>query len=209
VPQRTMFAPKVLFYCSLLFAVVLIELLPAQEIATLPLAIEPNRTTAQENPSLKQTEREDLLIAIENWLSSDFELAKIDRHPRIEFVVPSQIASLHYKKFLSDSSNEIAAAIGQTTETQQQIVSLYDDLSETIYLPMGWTGSTDVEVSIVVHEMVHHFQNLLGLKYPCAQEREKLAYMAQDRWLGQSGHSLASDFDLDPFSLLVTTTCKY
>jgi hypothetical protein len=84
-----------------------------------------------------------------------------------------------------------------------------DDATQTIYLPEGWSGTTNVEISILVHEMVHHFQNLLGLKYECAQEREKLAYMAQDRWLVRSGRSLASDFDLDPFSLLVTTTCKY
>jgi hypothetical protein len=209
VPYRTMFGSKVLFYYSMLFAVGLIKLLPAQEIATLPQTIEPNSVTTQGKQSLKQTEREDLLIAIENWLSSQFELPKIDTHPRIELVAPSTIASLRYEKNLSGSGSEIVVADGRTTESQQETVSLYDDFTQTIYLPKGWSGSTDVEVSILVHEMVHHFQNLLGLKYACAQEREKLAYMAQDRWLGQSGLSLASDFDLDPFSLLVTTTCKY
>ncbi|HVI62197.1 MAG TPA: DUF6647 family protein [Bradyrhizobium sp.] len=62
---------------------------------------------------------------------------------------------------------------------------------------------------MLVHEVVHHFQNVLGLKYECPQEREKLAYIAQDRWLGLFGHSLTGDFALDPFSLFIKTTCFY
>jgi hypothetical protein len=50
---------------------------------------------------------------------------------------------------------------------------------------------------------------VLALKHECPQEREKLAYLAQERWLGLFGHSLESDFDLDPFSLLVKTRCFY
>jgi hypothetical protein len=186
----------------MLFVVGLIRLLPAQEIEQ-SQKIEGNSVTI-----LTQTLREDLLTAIESWISSQFEMPKIDRHPRIELVSPSTIASLRYGKDLSSLSGEVFAADGQTT-SQQETVSLYDDATQTIYLPKGWSGTTDVEVSILVHEMVHHFQNLLGLKYGCAREREKLAYIAQERWLVRSGRSLASDFDLDPFSLLVTTTCKY
>jgi hypothetical protein len=55
--------------------------------------------------------------------------------------------------------------------------------------------------------MVHHVQNLLGLKYHCSQEREQLAYVAQERWLGLFGRSLASDFELDPLTVLVKTKC--
>ena len=202
VLHRTLFGSKVLLYYSMLFLVGLIKLLPAQEIAQ-PQKIEPNSIMI-----VKTTEREDLLTAIEVWLSIQFEMPKIDRHPRIELVSPSTIASLRYGKYLSSLNGEVVVADGQTA-SQQETVSLYDDATQTIYLPKGWSGTTDVEVSILVHEMAHHFQNLLGLKYGCAQEREKLAYVAQESWLLRSGHSLASDFDLDPFSLLVTTTCKY
>jgi hypothetical protein len=198
VLSRTMFGSIGLFYCSMLFAAVVTKSLKAQEMATLPQTFKQN--------GVKQIEHEDLLISIENWLSSQFNLLTINHHPRIELVAPSTIASLGYKKFLSDLS---VVAESETTGSQPNTVSLYDDVTQTIYLPKGWTGSADVEVSILVHEMVHHFQNLLGFKYACAQEREKLAYIAQDRWLGQSGLSLASEFDLDPFSLLVATTCKY
>jgi hypothetical protein len=183
----------------MLFAAAVTKPLKAQEVVILPQRFE-------QNGVIKQIDHEGLLISIENWLSSQFNLPTINRHPRIEIVAPSTTASLVYKKLLSDPS---VLAESETTGSQLNTVSLYDDVTEAIYLPRGWTGSTDVEVSILVHEMVHHFQNLLGFKYACAQEREKLAYMAQDRWLGQSGLSLASEFDLDPFTLLVATTCKY
>jgi hypothetical protein len=201
VLYRTIFGSKVLLYYSMLL-VGLIQLLPAQEIAR-SQKIESNSIK-----TVKQTEREDLLTAIEGWLSSEFEMPKIDRHPSIELISPSTMASLRYGKYLSSLNSDVVVADDQRT-SQQETVSLYDDATQTIYLPEGWGGTTDVEISILVHEMAHHFQNLLGLKYECAQEREKLAYMAQDRWLVRSGRSLASDFDLDPFSLLVTTTCKY
>jgi hypothetical protein len=42
--------------------------------------------------------------------------------------------------------------------------------------------------------MAHHFQNILSLKHACPQERERLAYEAQDRWLRLFGHSLETDF---------------
>jgi hypothetical protein len=57
--------------------------------------------------------------------------------------------------------------------------------------------------------MVHHIQHLAGLKYECPQAHEKLAYMAQDRWLKLFGGSLAQDFDLDGLSLLVKTKCFF
>jgi len=39
-------------------------------------------------------------------------------------------------------------AESETTGSQLNTVSLYDDVTQTIYLPKGWTGSVDVEVSI-------------------------------------------------------------
>ena len=150
--SRTMFGSIGLFYCSMLFAAVVTKLLKAQEMATLP-------QTFEQNGVIKQTEHEDLLISIENWLSSQFNLPTFNHHPRIELVAPSTIASLGYKKLLSDPS---VVAESETTGSQPNTVSLYDDVTQTIYLLKGWTGNDDVEVSILVHEMVHHFQNLLG-----------------------------------------------
>jgi hypothetical protein len=80
---------------------------------------------------------------------------------------------------------------------------------KTIYLPEGWTGSTAVEQSLLVHEMVHHLQSLGKLTYDCPQARERLAYTAQETWLARSERSLAGEFRIDPFMLAVSTRCIY
>ena len=99
-------------------------------------------------------------------------------------------------------------AVGQSNPVAE-IVSVYDDTTKTIYLPVGWTSSKPADLSVLVHEMVHHLQNVAGLKFECPQEREQLAYSAQERWLGLFGHDLLHDFELDGFTILVKTKCFY
>jgi hypothetical protein len=140
-----------------------------------------------------------LLAAIEKWLSSQFGFSDIQEHPGIEFVPSTKIASLRFSSVLSDNDRALSF--------QYETVAVYHDPTRTIYPPEGWTGSTAAELSVLVHEVVHHFQNVLGLKYECMQEREKLAYIAQDRWLAQFGHTLECAFRIDAFSLLVKTRC--
>jgi hypothetical protein len=148
-----------------------------------------------------------LLTAMETWVSSQFGLPAIHEHPRIEFAPPAKIASLRFTD-LSDPRVQVEPN-NRASSAQHDTIAIYYDATRTIYLPEGWTGGTPAELSVLVHEVVHHFQNVLGLKHECPQEREKLAYLAQERWLGLFGHSLESDFDLDPFSLLVKTRCFY
>ncbi len=92
-------------------------------------------------------------------------------------------------------------------DAQRDTLAVYDEATRTIYLPEGWRGASPAEVSVLVHEMVHHLQSLARVKFECPQEREKIAYMAQDRWLGLSGRSLEREFGIDPFTRLVRTGC--
>jgi hypothetical protein len=150
-----------------------------------------------------------LLTVIETWLSTQFDLPAIQSHPRIEIVPSEKIVALRYRGFLPNGGMEEALNSRPTISSESDTVAVYSDSAQTIYLAQGWTGSTAAELSILVHEMVHHLQRVAGLKYECSQERERLAYLAQDRWLNLFGHSLAQDFDLDGFSLLVKTKCLY
>jgi hypothetical protein len=68
-------------------------------------------------------------------------------------------------------------------------------------------GRTPAELSILVHEMVHHLQNEAGLKYECPQAKEKLAYEAQGKWLDLFGLNLEKEFEIDPLALILTTQC--
>ena len=84
---------------------------------------------------------------------------------------------------------------------------MYDDSSRTIYLPQRWTGATVAEQSVVVHEMVHHLQNVAGLKYECGGAREKLAYLAQAEWLKRHGLDLEKEFEVDMFTVVAMSGC--
>ena len=92
---------------------------------------------------------------------------------------------------------------------QRRVVALYDNKSRTIFLPDDWIGKSPVDQSVLVHEMVHHLQNLANLKFECPTAREKLAYLAQDKWLGRFGTSLEKEFDVDMFTVLISSACMY
>jgi hypothetical protein len=150
-----------------------------------------------------------LLAAISAWLSMEFGLADILRYPEIELVSPNAIIALRYKGLSPHAPKDVASDSGEATQQASETMAIYSDHAETIYLTDGWSGRTPADLSVLVHEMVHHFQNVLHLKHECPQEREKLAFMAQERWLGLFGHSLEKDFELDGFSLLGKTRCFY
>jgi hypothetical protein len=88
-------------------------------------------------------------------------------------------------------------------------VALYEDQSRTIFLREDWTGSSPAEISVLVHELVHHVQNLAGLKYGCGEEREKPAYAAQRKWLEFHGRNFFEEFETDLISLTIRTTCAF
>jgi hypothetical protein len=142
----------------------------------------------------------EVLKSIQTWIAMTFNLPIIHDQPSIQFEESRKIVSLRYPGVLSAPGIDNAA---------KNTIAVYSDRFRTIYLPKGWTGSTATELSVLVHEMVHHFQNVLGFKYECAQEREKLAYAAQDRWLDMFGENLESAFEIDPLSRLVRSKCMH
>jgi len=145
---------------------------------------------------------EALLTAIVMWLSTNYSLQASFNHPRVEFVSATKMAILLKKDIGIQQRNDVASSISGS-----DIVSLYNNKTQTIYLRSGWNGKTPAELSILVHEMVHHLQNVGHLKFACPQEREELAYEAQNRWLGLFKHDLARDFGLDSFTILVKSKC--
>jgi hypothetical protein len=158
-------------------------------------------TAAQPRPSAIDPT---VLAAIAAWLSDNFDLPRTDQ-PRVEFVSPTRIAAFRYRGF---AQTQTAGGDDRAMhDAGRETVAVYDDATRTIYLPEGWSGATPHELSVLVHEMVHHLQNRAQLRYECPQEREKLAYAAQERWLGLFNLTLASEFEMDPFTLLVRTRC--
>jgi hypothetical protein len=151
------------------------------------------RTGFFAQPDRDGEQMEALLTAIVLWLSINFPLPANLNHPGIKFVSAAEMITVR---------TDVSAS-----EISSDIVALYSNESKTIYLMDGWTGKTPAELSILVHEMVHHLQNVGQLKFACPEEREELAYKAQDSWLHLFGRDLEHDFQMDPFTILVKSKC--
>jgi hypothetical protein len=145
--------------------------------------------------------------AIAEWLSVEFALPITSIAPTVALVPAEQMRGIRYGAFTAPS--EVNGGGPGEKAHAHDIVALYDDQSQTIYLPSGWSGETPAELSILVHEMAHHMQNLGGVNYACPQEREKVSFAAQQRWLGRFGTNLEREFGIDGFTLLVRTNCMY
>jgi hypothetical protein len=145
-----------------------------------------------------------LLTAVVLWLAANFDLPATSEHPDVKFVPPATITALRYQGMSGEQPSNPAEKAGQ-----REVVAVYDDATSTIYLPEGWSGNTPAELSVLVHEMVHHLQNRGKLKFECPHQREKLAYQAQEQWLALFGHDLEHDFEIDPFTRLVISSCYF
>jgi hypothetical protein len=134
-----------------------------------------------------------LLTVIMTWLSSNFDLPATHEQPDVRFVTQQQMAEIRLSPLATSPGHEL--------------VAIYEDRSKTIFLSDRWAGDMPADLSVLVHETVHHLQNVGKLKYFCPEAREALAYEAQDRWLGMFGQSLQTTFELDPLTLKVKTAC--
>jgi hypothetical protein len=146
----------------------------------------------------------DLLLS---WLVTNFQLPATAERPRVEFVPQSRLSVLRFRGLVSErliSSPEIP---NEPLADPQAVFGVYDDNRQTIFLSDQWRGETPAEVSVLLHEMVHHLQNLGRLTYVCPQERERLAYDAQKRWLEMFGKSFVDEIGVDEFDVLVRTRC--
>ena len=150
-----------------------------------------------------------IITAVIAWLVTTMGLPAPHESPRVELVSAAQMqAVLARGRAASHGPGAAtAAADSHAHEGTFEIEAAYEDTTRTIYLSDAWTGATPAEMSVLVHEMVHHLQNLAGMKYECPQARECEAYVAQDRWLEQSGRNLLDEFQLDPMTFLLRTRC--
>jgi hypothetical protein len=133
------------------------------------------------------------------WLHEELGFPLVATAPRIEFVQAGRMSGLRHRDTPGD----------RLVSSDAETVAVYDDDTRTIYLPDTWTGEQSTEGSILVHETVHHLQNLSGQKFECPEAREEPAFAAQERWLRRFGGSLESDFGLDPFTVLARTLCLW
>jgi hypothetical protein len=177
-----------------------------------PPAPEPLQLGPQFQPSpeqmrpIKVRATNSSLDELAKWLAANYDVRYSAEPPRLERVAPLRLYQLRHRAFLSSQAVTVAAS-APVPGSQREVVAVYDDKTRTIYLPESWTGETIAEQSVLVHEMVHHLQNLAGQKFACAGEREKPAYLAQDQFLKLHGLDLEKEFDVDMFTVVAISAC--
>jgi hypothetical protein len=136
-----------------------------------------------------------LLATIELWLATNFALSPAKQPPDLVRVSAARLVEIRYGSVSAVAPGDVVAA--------------YDDSRRTIYLGEDWSGRSPGDISVLVHEMVHHLQASADMRFACPAEREVLAYRAQDAWLRLFGTNLKNAFGIDSMMLLVATACTH
>jgi hypothetical protein len=152
-----------------------------------------------------------LLTQLTAWLEVNFDLPAANEPPRVERVSAARMAAVRFRGLVSDRQAQVAAEAGRLAppEFGQEVYAVYDDSKRIVYLHTHWSADSPADVSVLVHELVHHLQNVAGAKFACPQEREKDAYQAQRAWLDQFGRTIEDEFEIDPMTVLVRTNCGF
>ena len=107
-----------------------------------------------------------LLDMIASWLRANFDLPAQGEPPHIALLPPAKLVALRYSRFTVQGERSLDGARPNASSSDTPgIYALYDDKRRTIYLREDWQGHSFTEVSVLVHEMVHHLQNLADMKF--------------------------------------------
>ncbi len=112
----------------------------------------------------------ELLAILDAWLDARSDYPARATPPMVE-IVDRQTARLR---------PGTAARMGQTTR------GLYDPASATITLVAPWSPDDVRDVSVLLHELVHHRQHTARHWY-CPGQQEPDAYRLQAEWLAERG----------------------
>ena len=115
-----------------------------------------------------------LLNELNTWLDAETEFGRNDSDPYIKFV---EIEHAEELRGVADHSG------GRTR-------GLYDEETSTIYLMKPWAANNRRDLSVLLHEMVHHRQS--EQHWYCQQAQEWRAYQIQAQWLGDQ--NIENDF---------------
>jgi hypothetical protein len=162
-------------------------------------------------PPASQAVADDLtltLAAITGWVASDMGLPVPVELPRLAFIDPDRMTETltEQRRRHAEAGHALRAELGNLAA---DVVAFYNMQSRTLYLPLGWSAATPVELSLLVHEVVHHLQAVHDQRLPCPAARERQAFDTQARWLAMFGEDLESALGIDRFTLIVATNCLF
>ncbi|HWV42093.1 DUF6647 family protein [Pseudorhodoplanes sp.] len=133
-----------------------------------------------------------LIMVLSAWIAMQTGLS-VPPPPRVVHLNP-------------DALHELA-----TTPSAQgeRVRALYGRGDRIIYLRTNWDSARLADQSELVHELVHHFQNVHAMPYPCNAARETLAYELQLKWLRDQGVVDPHDLlQINDFFIIMTSVCR-
>lgn len=90
-------------------------------------------------------------------------------------------------------------------------VAIYDHRSQTVTLPVSWSATRLYDVSVLLHELVHHMQAVAGVTVETAACRgrdvEQPAYEAQMAFIEAAGVDPFAMMRIDALTLMLITAC--
>lgn len=119
----------------------------------------------------------------------------LEKHPpTIQLVPPGQLNKMYFGKGSGSRSVTIRA--------------LYDKKADTIYLPSTWSADNLRDRSYLLHELVHHLQNLNKVEAACYNAYNIKAYQLQFEWLREHGIQNPRSFlNIGPIVLFMSGQC--
>ena len=148
----------------------------------------------------KGRELKEIIVTLLIWISqnSSFEITNPNEYPLpvITFISQEEIHFIVTKKDIKENTIFI-------------IQAAYIPENNILYLPHDLKLDTLSFKSILIHELVHHIQNINDISYPCDGHTEKDAYNLEMKYLIQNGIEDPYEMmDLDPLSLVLITQCR-
>ncbi len=141
----------------------------------------------------------ELVRSLTAWVADQTGLPQPASPPRFAFASAAVMAAMS----IGEGSS---GGWLHSTDRSDRIEAMYDTRRRMIFLPHSWRPEP-VNLSALVHELVHHMQTEEGRIYACAEAREAPAYAAQIEWLKRFGLTLEDSYGIDGLTLLVRTNC--
>jgi len=141
----------------------------------------------------------EILVTLLIWISQNsvFEITDPNEYPLPTLTFMSQ-NEIHY--MATNSTLDEA--------TFFRVRASYLPETNTIYLPYDANINTLHFESMLLHELVHHVQNINGISYPCNGHVEKDAYLLEVEYLLQKGVEDPYELmGLHPLTLIFLTQC--
>ena len=97
-------------------------------------------------------------------------------------------------------------------DSSYSILALYNHQTKTVILHKHFSINSIKDQSILLHELVHHFQyywDATKYKKMCSGHVEREAYDIHRKWLEEKGHNLFATINMNDLTLSLITSCTY